>query len=67
MYYLWFLGGVFIGSILSNMFFRFRTKTGVLEIDPIEQTHQLKINGVLTNRTRKLLLKIDHYADLSQK
>ena len=62
--------GVFVGSIISNILFWFRTEKGVLLIDqhskPDRVIYRIDLDDRLTDRTRRFVLKIDHNADLSQ-
>ena len=60
MLYLVFLGGVVFGSILMQIIFRRYTSYGELRIDPnTEQT--------IKTTTKRVMLTVDHHADLSQK
>jgi hypothetical protein len=69
MLYLVFLGGVTFGSIVTRIIFRHYTSYGELKIDPINDTCQVCLNTEQTikTRTKRVMLTIDHHADLSQK
>lgn len=69
MSYLWFLGGVFVGTILTYIRFGRVSRKGILKIDrsdPEKDIYRIDLDGVVLNRTKRLILKIDHNADLSQ-
>lgn len=69
MLYLVFLGGVVFGSIVTQIIFRHYTSYGELKIDPINNTCQVCLNTEQTIKTstKRVILTIDHHADLSQK
>lgn len=69
MYFLVYLGGVAIGSIMMCMIFGLRETYGKLLIDPREDTCQILINSekAIKKRTKRIVLIVDHHADLSQK
>ena len=69
MLYLVFLGGVTFGSIVTRIIFCHYTSYGELKIDPINDTCQVCLNTEKTikTRTKRVMLTIDHHADLSQK
>lgn len=69
MLYLVFLGGVVFGSILMQIIFRRYTSYGELRIDPINDTCQVCLNTEQTIKTttKRVMLTVDHHADLSQK
>ena len=64
-----YLGGVLIGSILMRIRMGFRETHGELLIDPNNDTCQIKMSTekVITKRTRRVILVVNHNADLSQK
>lgn len=64
-----YLGGVLIGSILMRIIMGFRETYGELLIDPKEDTCQVCMDTkkVIKKRTKRVVLVIDHNADLSQK
>ena len=64
-----YLGGVLIGSILMRIIIGFRETYGKLLIDPKEDTCQVCMDTkkVIKKRTKRVVLIIDHNADLSQK
>lgn len=66
--YLMFALGVVVGSIVSNFLFYFRTKRGIMRIDhsdPEKDICRIDLNGQLTNKTKRFILKVDHNAKLS--
>lgn len=69
MIYLAFLGGVILGAIIANIIRFERTSFGELKIDPKEDICQVRLNteDVIKTKKKKIVLKIDHQADLSQK
>ena len=66
--YLIFTIGVFVGSIVSNIAFHFRAGRGVLRIDHHWEKGMIRfeLNDFPSDRTRKIILKVDHNATLSQ-
>lgn len=70
MEYVWFLIGVAIGSIISNIIFFSRAASGTLKIDhtnPEKDRYKLVIDDLdLLDKKKKFILKIDNNADLSQ-
>ena len=66
--YLIFLIGVFVGSILANIIFNFRAGRGVLSIDHHLEKDMIRfeLDDFPSDRTRKIILKVDHNAILSQ-
>lgn len=64
-----YLGGVLIGSILMRIIMGFRETYGELLIDPNDDTCQIKMNTekVIKKRTKRVILVVNHNADLSQK
>lgn len=69
MLYLVFLGGVAFGSILTQIIFRRYISYGELRIDPINDTCQVCLNTeqTINTTTKRVMLTVDHHADLSQK
>lgn len=69
MLHLVFLGGVAFGSILMQIIFRHYISYGELKIDPINDTCQVCLNTEQTIKTttKRVMLTVDHHADLSQK
>ena len=61
MIFLVYLGGVITGAITLSIIFGLRETYGELLIDPKEDTCMIKMD------TKKVILVIDHNADLSQK
>lgn len=66
--YLIFLVGVFVGSILSNILLHFRAGHGVLSIDHHLEKDMIRfeLDDFPSSRTKKIILKVDHNANLSQ-
>ena len=66
--YLIFLIGVFVGSIVSNIAFNFRAGRGVLSIDHHWEKDMIRfeLDDFPSDRTRKIIIKVDHNATLSQ-
>lgn len=66
--YLIFAIGVLVGSIVSNIAFHFRAGRGVLRIDHHWEKDMIRfeLNDFPSDRTRKIILKVDHNAILSQ-
>lgn len=69
MIYLVYLGGVLTGAITLSVIFGLRETYGKLLIDPKEDTCQVCMDTkkVIKKRTKRVVLVIDHNADLSQK
>lgn len=71
MWYIWFLIGLIIGAIVVSIFYRFRSSVGTLLIDhsnPEKDVYRLDVGDFDALSTKKrVLLKIDNAADLSQK
>lgn len=69
-HYIWFLIGIVIGSIVSNIIFYIRTGSGTLRIDhsnPDKDLYRFEIDDLdKLDSQKKVLLKIDHNANLSQ-
>ena len=66
----YFITGFIIGVIIALIIGHFRTSTAVFRIDTSDPEHpicRLDLDNILLNGKSKLLLKIDHHADLSQK
>ena len=70
MSYVLFLVGVFVGSIISNIIFYVRSGSGTLKIDhsnPEKDLYRFEINRLdILNKKKKIILKVDNDADLSQ-
>lgn len=68
MIYLVFLGGVIFGSIITNIREYSRKSFGEFRIDPREDTCQVCLNteDVIKTKKKRIVLKINHNADLSQ-
>lgn len=68
---LYLAAGVIIGIILRKLFDLIRSATGVLKIDhsnPEKDIYRIEIDELETlNRASKVILRVDHHADLSQK
>ena len=69
LYLLLFLAGIILGAIVSNIIRFERTSFGKLKIDPKENVCQVCLNteDVIKSKKKKIVLEIDHHADLSQK
>lgn len=69
LYLLLFLVGIILGAIVSSIIRFERTSFGKLKIDPKENVCQVCLNteDVIKSKKKKIVLKIDHHADLSQK
>lgn len=69
MIYFVFLVGVLFGAILSNILRFEHAAFGVFRIDHREETCQVCLNteDIMKTKKNKIILKIDHDADLSQK
>lgn len=63
-----FLGGVIFGIILANIFRLKKKSLGTLDIDYKNELATLHLNGLdLTSRKiKRVILKVNHNADLSQ-
>ena len=68
MIYLAFLGGVIFGSILSNILRWEFTSFGVMKIDHRNKTCQVCLNTeeIIQKKKKKIVITIDHNANLSQ-
>lgn len=68
--YLFFIIGVAVGTIISCIINGFRKSHGVLKIDksnPSTDKYRIYIDDLeIIDKKKKLLLSIDHNADLSQ-
>ena len=69
MIYLAFIGGFVLGTILANVLRNEHTSFGVFQIDPREDTCHVCLNteDVIKSKKKKIVLRIEHDADLSQK
>lgn len=70
--YLVFLGGVILGAILANVIFRFKNASfGMLLIDhsnPDKDVYQINLDGIPDlSKKKRVMLKVNNNADLSQK
>ena len=68
MTYLWLIGGVILGSIISNLLFYFRSQTGVLKVDRSRDEvdiYRIELGGLIKPKTKKYILKVKD-DDLSQ-
>lgn len=67
--YLLFLGGVLFGAIISNILMYGFTTFGYLRIDHEHQLCQVQLDEMDCTKfhKRKVVLEIDHKANLSQK
>lgn len=69
-HYIWFLIGTVVGLIVSNIIFYIRTGSGTLRIDhsnPDKDLYRFEIDDLdKLDGQKKVLLKIDHNANLSQ-
>ena len=71
-YILFSILGVAIGAVVTNFIFYLRTANGTLKIDhsnPKKDTYLFEVNDSLDKlgSKKRLILKIDNHADLSQK
>lgn len=70
MVYVWISVGVLIGSVLSNIIFYYRASSGIFRIDhsdPEKDVYRFEIGDLdELDKKKRLILKIDHNADLSQ-
>lgn len=67
----WFALGIISGSIVTNIIWYIKSSSGCLKIDhsnPDKDVYRLEL-GTLDNLTKKkrIILKVDKNADLSQK
>lgn len=69
MIYLVFLGGAIFGAIIANIIRFEHTSFGELKIDQKKDICQVRLNteDVAKTKKKKIVLKIDRQADLSQK
>lgn len=71
MEYLWTILGSVIGAIVSSIYFYYKSTTGTLRIDhsnPEKDTYRFEIDGIDNlSKKKKIIVKIDHNADLSQR
>lgn len=63
--------GMIIGSIISNIIFYYKVGVGTLRIDhtnPEKDVYRIEMGDLdKLKKKKRLILKIDHDADLSQK
>lgn len=71
MEYLLFVAGVVLGLLIMAVVYKFQTIAGILKIDhsdPEKDVYRLDIADLdKLDKKRRVALKIDHNADLSQK
>lgn len=69
-YCVWFIVGVLVGSIISNIIFYVRSSSGTLRIDhsnPEKDVYRLEVNSLdKLSKKKRVILKVDSHADLSQ-
>ena len=69
--FLLFIGGLFIGIALTGLYFLIRSTSGTLRIDhtnPEKDVYRFEIDDLDSiNKKKRIELKIDHNANLSQK
>lgn len=70
-YYIWCCIGIVIGSIISNIIFYYKVGVGTLRIDytnPKKDVYRIEMGDLdKLKKKKRLILKIDHDANLSQK
>lgn len=63
------VGGILFGMITTTLYFRMKSTSGTLRIDhsnPAKDVYRFEIDNLdKLNKKRKIVLKIDHHADLS--
>lgn len=71
MYLLWSVVGIFIGSIIGVLIFRAHSSNGTLRIDhtnPEKDVYRIEIDDFdKLSKKKRVILKVDNHADLSQK
>lgn len=69
MEYLFFLGGVIFGSIVTFVMFKRREIYGEIKLDPKDDTCQvlMSTDKLIRKSTKRVIFTVDHHADLSQK
>lgn len=67
----WFLLGVVTGIIITSIICRFRSKDGILRIDhsdPEKDVYRFDVNDLDSlSKKKRIVLKVDNHAELSQK
>lgn len=70
-WYLWLIIGFFTGSIFTSIICRIRSASGVLKIDrsnPEKDIYRFDVRDLDSiAKKKRIILKIDNNADLSQK
>ena len=69
MLYLFFTGGVILGSIITRVIVSRREIHGEILLDPKDDTCQVLMNTekLIRPSTKRVIFTVDHHADLSQK
>lgn len=66
-----FFGGLFIGSLITNIVYLVKQASGTLRIDhanPEKDVYRIEIDDLdALSKKKKVVLKVDNHADLSQK
>lgn len=70
-YFLTLLVGLFIGSLITNIVYLAKRASGTLKIDhanPEKDIYRIEIDDLdKLSKKDRIILKVDNYADLSQK
>ena len=71
MYLLWSVVGILIGCIINILICRAHSSSGILRIDhtnPEKDVYRIEINDLdKLSKKKRIILKVDNHADLSQK
>lgn len=70
MSFLWLIAGAFIGGYLYSIFMALFMTSGTLRIDhsnPSKDVYRFDIDRFENLSKKRVVLKVDHHADLSQK
>ena len=70
-YFLAFLGGLFVGSLVTSIIYLVKQASGTLRIDhsnPEKDVYRIEIDDLdVLSKKKQVVLKVDNHADLSQK